>query len=248
MEQNNYFLGRMDDLAEKALKVGYAVSRFLTPAEARSVAEHFKYKRTALSFDGGYEDAERVRALFLNPDWGQYSRAELFAALKIDFRQQDTLRHRDILGALMALGIERDTLGDIICNEDFTAVICIPEMSEYISENLKQAGRVGIRAHEIGLDELLIEREEPQIKTATVASLRLDAVLSAAFGLSRSKTAEFIAANKVSINHLPCIQPTKELIEGDLLSVRGLGRARLLEIGGTSRKGRVFLQIGVYGR
>ena len=248
MEQNNYFLGHMEDLAEKALKAGIAASRFLTPAEARSIAEHFKFKRTAPSFDGGYDEAERVRALFLNPDWGQYKRAELFAALKLEFRQQDTLGHRDILGALMALGIERDCVGDIICGDSFNAVICVPEMGAYICENLTKAGRVGIKAREVGLEELLVENEEPKIKTATVASLRLDAVLSAAFGLSRGKTSELIAAGKVNLNHLLCEAPAKELNEGDLLSVRGLGRVRLVEVGGISRKGRVFLKIGVYGK
>ena len=248
MEQNNYFLDHMEDLAEKALKAGNAASRFLTPAQAQSVREYFKYKDTVFSFDGGYEDAERVRALFLNPDWGQYDRADLFTALKIEFRRQETLGHRDILGALMALGIERSCIGDIICGDSFTAVLCVPEMGAYISENFTKAGRVGVKASVTGLDELIIEREEPQIKTAAVASLRLDAVLSAAFALSRSNTSELIAANKVSLNHLPCIQPAKEVNENDLISVRGFGRAKLLEVGGTSRKGRVFLRFGVYGR
>jgi RNA-binding protein YlmH len=78
--------------------------------------------------------------------------------------------------------------------------------------------------------------------------MRLDAVLSAAFGLSRTKAAELISSGRVSLDHLPCLQPAKELSEGALLSVRGLGRVKLLEIGGVSKKGRVFVRIGLYGR
>ena len=210
------------------------------------MADFFKYnKSAALSFDGGFSDAERVRAVFVNPDWGEYEREGLFAALKIEYRPQDTLGHRDVLGALMALGIERDTIGDIVSAEHSATLVCLPEMSPYIMENLTKAGRVGISISKIRMHELPERQEEYNIKTDTVASLRLDAVLCAAFDLSRSKAAELIAVGRVSLNHLPCLQPAKELCESDLLSVRGLGRAKLLEVGGTSRKGRMFVKIGV---
>jgi RNA-binding protein YlmH len=100
----------------------------------------------------------------------------------------------------------------------------------------------------IDLDELPINQEELTVKTDTVASLRLDAVLCTAFGLSRTKAAELIEAGRVNLDYHPCIQPAKELNEGALLSVRGLGRAKLLETGGVSKKGRIFVRIGVYGR
>ena len=98
------------------------------------------------------------------------------------------------------------------------------------------------------LEELPAKQEELTIKTDTVASLRLDAVLCAAFGLSRTKAAELTAAGRVNLDHQPCLQPAKELSEGALLSVRGVGRAKLLEAGGVSRKGRIFVRIGLYGR
>jgi len=248
MERKDYFIGYMEDLADKAAKTGCAASRFLTPAEARRVTEHFKFKRVKLLFDGGYDNAERVRVVFLNLEWGEYDRENLLAALKIEYRPQDSLGHRDVLGALMALGIERDTIGDIVSEENSATLICTPEMSKFIIENLVKAGRVGIKISEISLNELPARQEELLIKTDTVASLRLDAVLSAAFGLSRAKAAELIAAGRVSLDHMPCEQPTKELIEGALLSVRGLGRAKLLEVGGVSRKGRIFVRIGLYGK
>jgi RNA-binding protein YlmH len=79
-------------------------------------------------------------------------------------------------------------------------------------------------------------------KTDTVASLRLDAVLCAAFGLSRTKAAELITAGRVNLDYQLCIQPAKELNEGTLLSVRGMGRAKLLEVGGVSKKDGYLLE------
>jgi RNA-binding protein YlmH len=118
----------------------------------------------------------------------------------------------------------------------------------YITENLTKAGRVDVSVSEIGLNELPDKQENLAVKTDTVASLRLDAVLCAAFGLPRSKSAQLISAGRVNVDHQPCLQPAKELSEGALLSVRGLGRVKLLEIGGESRKGRIFVSLGVYER
>ena len=245
----NVLLARMDDLAGKAAKTGCAASKFLTPAQAQSVTEYFTRRRDVLlTLEGGFEGAERTRAVFTNPDWGGYDRTELLTALKVTHRPQDTLGHRDILGALMALGIERETLGDIIIDQPLAVFVCLPELGGYIAENLTQAGRVGVSVCTIDLTELPTLEEELTLKTDTVASLRLDAVLSAAFGLPRAKAAELIAAGRVSLNHQICQHPAKEAGESALLSVRGLGRAKLLEVGGVSRKGRMFIKIGLYAR
>ena len=249
MIENDILIAHMNDLASKAVKTGFAASKFLTPAESQSVSEHFaRRKDVTLIVDGGFEGAERTRAVFTNPDWGEYERSDLFIALKVAHRPQDTLSHRDILGALMALGIERETVGDIIIHEAVAALVCLPELAEYIIENFTKAGRVGLEVRVIGLDELPAHAEELTIKTDTVASLRLDAVLSAAFDMSRTKTAELIATGRVSFNHQVCLRTDKEVDVDSLLSVRGLGRAKLLEIGGLSRKGRSFIKIGIYGR
>ena len=240
----NSWLAHLEDLADKALKQGAAASRFLTPAESRSAAEYFKYKRIAVLCDGGFDNAERSRAVFLNPDWGTYDRAGYLAALKIRHRPQDQLTHRDVLGALMALGIERDTVGDIVCGEGDAYLVCLPELGGYITDNLTQAGRVGLTVSVVDLDELPGKPDEQIIKTVNVASLRLDAVLGAGFGLSRSKAAELITAGRVNVDYQLCLQPAKVLQEGTMLSVRGTGRAKVLEIAGVSKKGRLFVRLG----
>ena len=246
---NDILLARMGDLVEKATKVGAAASKFLTPAEAASVSETFANRRdVSVILDGGFGGAERVRAIFINSDWGEYERAKLFVALKIQYRQQDTLGHRDILGALMALGIKREAIGDIVVGEHFMGIVCLPEMSEFITENLTKAGRVVLKLSSVSLDDIPSRSEDLTIKSDTVASLRLDAVLSSAFGLSRTKAAKLIVAGQVSLNHQICEKTDKEIAENALLSVRGMGRAKLMEVGNLSRKGRSFIKIGVYGR
>jgi len=247
--ENDILIARMNDLVSKAVKNGVAASKFLTPAESRGVTEHFTRRRdVALTLDGGFEGAERTRAVFTNPDWGGFVRADMFTALKVAHHPQYALSHRDILGALMALGIERETIGDIVLNAAFAVFVCLPELSGYIIENFTKAGRVGLEVSAIGLDELPAREEELIIKTDTVASLRLDAVLSSAFGISRANAAELIASGRVSLNHQACLRTDKEVTEDSMLSVRGLGRARLMEISGVSRKGRTFIRIGIYGR
>jgi len=246
---NDIIIARMGDLSEKAAKVGVAASKFLTPSEAVSVGETFANRRdVSVTFDGGFEGAERVRAVFMNPDWGEFERTKFFTVLEVLYRRQDTLGHRDILGALMALGIKREAIGDIVVGEHFTGVICLPEMSEFIIENFTKAGRVGLSLSKVSLEEIPAREEDLTIKSDTVASLRLDAVLSSAFGLSRTKAAKLIVAGQVSLNHQICEKTDKEIAENALLSVRGMGRAKLMEVGNLSRKGRSFIKIGVYGR
>ena len=118
MVERDRLISHMEDFAGKAAKSGIAASRFLTPAEAQSTAEFFQRRHdVTLTFDGGFDSAERIRAVFVSPAWGECDRAGLIAALKAAYRPQDDLTHRDILGALMALGIERDTVGDIQTGE-----------------------------------------------------------------------------------------------------------------------------------
>ena len=245
MKQKDLLLSHMDDLATKAVKIGCTASRFLTPVEVHNVTAYFiRRHEIKLTFDGGYEGAERVRAIFLNPEWGCCDRTDMFTVLKIQASTNEKPGHRDILGAVMALGIKRDTIGDII--ESLPALICLPELSGYIAESLIKAGRIRVSLSEIALSELPVGTENLSVKTRTVASPRLDAVIGAAFGLPRSKAAELVEGGRVNLNHELCLRPSKEVREGVVLSVRGFGRAKLLEIGGMSKKGRIFIKTGLY--
>lgn len=244
--EEKFLLSHLEDLARRAGQIGACCSRFLTPAEQARATQAFANRRdVTLSFDGGYDGAERQLAIFLQPDWGSYRQEEELCALRLTYRRQDTLTHRDILGAAMALGIKRELLGDIeAANPGF--VVCTADIAPFLAEQLTQAGRVGLKLSAISPQELPARRQEMEQLRDTVASPRLDAVAAAAFRTSRTEAVRAIEAGFIQLNHQEALSPTKLVAEGDLLSFRGKGRARVLELGGESRKGRIWLTIGRY--
>ncbi len=247
MDKEQVFRAHMEDLFARAEKIGLAVSKFLTPAEAAEVSRLFGSRRdVSLLLDGGFEQAERVLAAFVRPDWGEYVRTEQLAALRLDFRAADSLTHRDILGALMGLGIEREVIGDILCQTPPAFLVCLPAFCAFITDNLTKAGRAGVTVTRVPLSELPARTDALTPKTATVASLRLDAVLGVCFNLSRGDAGELIRLGRVTLAHVPCEQPAKEVREGDIVAAKGLGRAKIVSVGGLTRKGRVSLTIGLY--
>ena len=241
------FLSHMDDLAEAAQKHGVSHSKFLTAAELEQVRQRYGNRQdVTLLTDGGFENAERCVAVFLNPDWGEFSRDSVISALELSHRPQDELFHRDVLGAALALGIEREVLGDILIEPSRAILICLTRTVSFIMDNLKTAGKVGLTISEIPLDFLPALPENLERISGTVASLRLDAVLALAFRLSRELAQEKIAAGQVQLSHQVCLQPAKTVSLNDVISLRGSGRVRLLEIGGLSQKGRQRIVLGRY--
>ena len=103
-QSRDLLLTKMEDLARKAAKTGFAHSKFLTPAETAEVSRAFAARRDILfSADGGFQGAERQCALFVQPDWGAYDREDVLAAVALEHRTQDTVRHQDVLGSVLGL-------------------------------------------------------------------------------------------------------------------------------------------------
>ncbi len=232
------------DLARRAQARGsYEFTDFLTPAQRgllAAVRELTEY--AALSFEGGYPEAERTLGVF-RPYGVDYEVAAPVAALEL-VTKGETPGHRDILGSLMALGLRREKLGDILASADPPILICGEEIAPYIMEQLDRIGRVSVQARPGSLDAV----PAPQFaeKTATVMSVRLDSVTAEGFGLSRTRAAELIRQGAVSLNWQPCTSPAKLLEAGDRVSARGFGKIRLSAVGGQSKKGRTFITIEKY--
>ena len=201
--------------------------------------------REGYRLDGGYEGAERKVLTFL-PDWAEED-PETLAFLRADFRGADSvLTHRDILGSLMGQGIARERVGDILLSDHSADVVVSPSLAEFLLQNWDSAGRVRLDISPIDREALTIPQVQVKEIRDTVSSLRLDAVASSAFSLSRGKAAELIAAGKVSLDHMPCEKPDKPVAEGAVLTVRGLGKARVAECGKLTKKGRIALRIERY--
>lgn len=240
----------IEDQVNKALKSGIGATKFLTPAEqteAFGLITHQKYNQIVnIVKEGGYENAERSRLIFLNKQWGKLNRHELITALILEFRQQYTIGHRDILGALMNMGIERNTIGDIETKKKQPSLVCSPEIGQYILDNLKKIGNIGVVVKGIPLEELGSRIEELEIKHIITSSMRVDCLVAEVFNLSRNEASNLIQQRKVSLNHKLVVKQDDNVEEGDTIALRGKGKVKVLDIEGKTKKDRIKLIIGRY--
>jgi len=151
------------------------------------------------------------------------------------------LTHSDYLGSLMSLGIERGAVGDILVREDGADILVPCEMADYLVNELRSAGKSMLEAERKELKDLILPVKEMKEKSDTVASPRLDNIVSSAFGLSRSKAVTAIKSGLVFVNHMEALKPSVMVGEGDEIVVRHKGRAILSEFGGKSKKGRQYI-------
>ena len=202
-----------------------------------------------LTFFGGYDDAERKMLVYLPEyleDDSLYEADSPVVCLRATFFEEDALSHRDFLGALMGAGIARETVGDICVGKGFCDFFVTAEIAPYVEQNFFSAGRTKLHLSRISLKDAQIP--EPEIKEIkdTVASLRLDSVISSGFRIGRSLAAQYISAGKAAIDGLPCEKPDKPVSEGMKISVRGLGKIKLASVNGRTKKDRISVVIHRY--
>ena len=215
---------------------------FLTPHE-RALAERLAPEAV---FCGGVPDAERTVAVFL-PEWAPAEDAERcagLAALRIERRDAGrggALTHRDYLGAILALGLRRDAVGELLVREDGCDAVVTEAAAALLVRELESVGRVPVRTERterVGAREQRFEERRD-----TVASARLDALTAAAFSLARGRAAEAVEAGRVFVNGALCEKPDREVRSGDRIALRGAGKCEILIPGGVSRKGRLCVVI-----
>lgn len=201
-------------------------------------------------FWGGYEGAER-KVLCLEPTdaWQEEPLAwlELHAMTGAGDRCPG---HRDYLGSLLGLGLDRACVGDLVADprdaSRFYAAV-LADKQAFIAAELTSAGRCPVQVSCCeALPAHLLQGPERILQEATVSSLRADAVLAAMLHTSRTHAAEYIAAGRVEVNHLPLRATHETVYAEDIFTVRGVGRYRLAAIGGKSRKDRVFISYFQY--
>ena len=206
-------------------------------------------------FAGGWPEAER-RMLIWPASYEEAATGgssgslaeELIALVKaepVNVKFADALTHRDFLGALMNLGIERDQIGDILIRENTAYIFCAKALAGLILDELTRVKHTEIRTEAVPLSECDIRPELSEMKV-NVASERLDAILSAVYKVSRSKAAEAIESEKVFVDGRTASGSGQKLKEGAKVSVRGLGKFIYDGIENESRKGRLFVKIRKY--
>jgi RNA-binding protein YlmH len=231
------------DLAEAALRNRkYKVTEFLDPfgySIAETIAVH--YERLELLASGGYDGAERVKATFVNEEFrGTPDFAIEVFSVKWDERYYQ-ITHRDVLGALMGLGIKREIIGDIIMCGHGCQIIIDSSLSNFITQNFNKIGAAPIAISQINLSDIVPREEKVKEIKTTVASLRLDVIAAAGFGTSRSRMSEEIVAGKLKVNWQDAKNSAQPIKTGDIISMRGRGRVEVCEILGQTKKGRISM-------
>lgn len=221
---------------------------FLTPYE-QSLAQLLFGDTEGLTFFGGYPEAERKLLCYL-PDYldGEALNGESspIACLHAEFFAGDSPDHRSFLGALMGLGIARESVGDICVGKGSCDFFVKEEIAPFVLQELSGAGRTRLRLSRIPLDRLLLPEQKTVTIKDTLASLRLDALVSSGFRIGRGQAAQLVAAGKAAVNGIPCDKADKAVRTGDKVSVRGLGKILLESVNGQSKKGRFCVVIQKY--
>ena len=221
---------------------------FLTLRELDMCRYLFGNQEGLISF-GGYADAERQMLVYfpeyLTEDALHEEDAPLIC-LRATFFNGDTPSHRDFLGALMGEGIARETVGDICVGKGQCDFFVTAEIAPYILQNFTGAGRTKVHLEQIPLSEVAVPEVQTKEIRDTVASLRLDSIIASGFRIGRSAAAQYVTAGKVAIDGLPCEKPDKPVEEGSKVSVRGLGKIKLKNINGQTKKGRISVIIHRY--
>lgn len=197
-------------------------------------------------FFGGTELSEREVCCYLPEYLGEswlYSQDGPIAAVRASFFENDKLTHRDFLGSLMGSGIKRETVGDIYVGEGSCDFLVLREILPYVLQNLGSAGRTKLHLEELELSGFSFRSSPSRLCATPCRPFCLDGIVSSGFSISRGKAADYIAAGKAELNYLPCTKGDKQVAEGDIISVRGLGKIKLEAIGGNTKKSRISIEI-----
>lgn len=249
MNDDRLLLAQLEDKATQAEDRYMITSGDFLDSHQRKLAEDFARSRSfgvRVSFYGGYEDAERCLPVFL-PDYASSEDLpELLRVIRVSVPKGGRrLTHRDYLGSVLSLGIDREVTGDILVREETSElgpgadIIVEAGIADFICMNYAKAGHTYLTTEILPITELHIGEVRTTSCHDTVASLRLDSIVASAFRMSRAKAAEAIHRGLVSVNSMEALKPDQLLQENDKVVLRGKGRMILSEIGGNSRKDRI---------
>ncbi len=246
-DDDKLLLRSLQDKMRLAEKRYCSVSSGFLNEHAQSLAsEHIEVEDgIILRFDGGYDGATRKIAVF-TPEYAEYQPS--ICAVRAGYYKDYALSHRDFLGALLGLGLSRDAVGDILVDtENHSAdMILKEEILSFVLESFKAAGRATLNLKEIRLADLHIPQEKTVTITDTVASPRIDAVVSCGFSISRENAVALIKSGRLSIDKVVCQSPDRQVQSGAVISAVGHGKFTVTIPGGISKKGRIFIEIKKY--
>lgn len=251
---------RLSDLLSESDKGYITVSYFLDPAELFFAEKYIKQmgaeKRTF--FFGGYENAERKCAFFL-PDYYEdllpdlTDHVSVFAVIGEEIKEMlkvtgiigsgyKKLTHRDFLGAVMNLGIDRSAVGDFCLTEENTCIIfSTAAVAELIKFGCERIGSDKVKIETLSLSQNFVYERKTKSVTDTVASDRLDCIVAALAGESREKAKIMILSGLTECNYSCCERTDLRVSNGDTITIRGIGKFIIDDITTETKKGRIRL-------
>ena len=236
------------DLSRQAQQKGIVLfSDFLNLNELNLFQQGVSRLHSGFQISGGYELSERQMVAFL-PDALCYSWEFPISCLLVEPLNKkfaEELTHRDVLGSLMSLGVGRSVLGDILVDGTQIHVFCQEKIAPYLMENLTLIRHTSVQASQVSPENLHLEPNCVH-EEGIVTSNRLDSVIACLCNLSRSQASLWVRNGKVFVNHREMLQTTYECKEGEMISVRSVGRFRFRGFLGETRKGRMKIQYERY--
>jgi RNA-binding protein YlmH len=198
------------------------------------------------SFSGGYEAAERRRALiypsYFEPTDEDFEIAMFEIVYPIKFAE---LSHGKILGSLLSVGIRRDFFGDIISDGERWQIFLAKETENFVTGQVEKIGKISVRLEERSYTDILLPKDDWTQEFSTISSLRLDNLISSVYNISRTRSKQLIDAKKVRVNWTEETRGDFQVELLDVVSVRGFGRIQLQGIEGKTKKDKIRVTLGV---
>ncbi len=240
MSEQDYFIGKIQDLIERESRGEAMVfSSFLTSEEGAMATSICKKARVPHLLYGGYEESERKMLAVSSVEESVLKQCFPMVLLRLS-GDLSGLSNRDVLGALMAAGIRRDVLGDIIVQDGLILVFTADFIKDFIVNNVTSIGRKRVKVAEVSAD-FEVPKRRFESSRVTVASLRIDAVVSGLAHISREQACRLIEGKMVLLNHMVLGKKTKEVRKGDSLVVRGYGKWIIDACEDLTKKGRIVI-------
>lgn len=246
MDDLSLLYARFEDLLKIAQRKGCASTNFLSPRESLLLQSYITFSHPDISYiiDGGYPDAERKLVFIMSDTFEEayLDKSEYYRLVCLQGSGYFVNTHRDYLGALLALGISRDMIGDIYVNENMAYVFVLPRIEEFLLSQpslIQSVGRDKVKVFSVDIDVANTFVREFQEIAVTVASTRLDCVVSAIIGVSREKCEKMLVGGMISLNYEIATRAHSKVDDSDVISVRGYGKFVVRLTGMTSKKGKI---------
>ncbi len=244
--KDNEWLSRCEDFEQSVLRYkSVRFSHFVSPHDYAVFVSNYRLSPDVkVKAYGGSDDAERV-VLGFYPDFSEIDVLD-FPITPLLISNLGTLTHRDVLGAVLGLGIKREMVGDIYFEDGSAVIMCEGSVADYIMYNLKTVGRQNVNITICDDERKMSLKHKYEAQRIIVSSLRLDALIAALCKMSRSDATGHILSENVNVNFSVQNNPDKKVASGDVISVRHHGRFVIDEAVGETKKGRIILEVKKY--